>query len=91
MASKDEVEAVISDPNFEIITTFAYSTGLPHNPESLPGSHCYLLQHGIDRDCLVELGCRGVYSGESQSEGKDVGKVTQIVLPDWLENVSCCR
>lgn len=49
MASKDEVEAVISDPNFEIITTFAYSAGLPQNEASLPGSYCYLLQHGIDR------------------------------------------
>ncbi|KAK1579631.1 aminotransferase class IV-domain-containing protein [Colletotrichum navitas] len=49
MASNDEVEAIVSDPNFEIITTFAYSAGLPHNEASLSGSHCYLLQHGIDR------------------------------------------
>ncbi|EXF81804.1 aminodeoxychorismate lyase [Colletotrichum fioriniae PJ7] len=49
MASNDEVEAIASDPNFEIITTFAYSAGLPQNEASLPGSHCYLLQHGIDR------------------------------------------
>ncbi|TKW55879.1 Nonribosomal peptide synthetase 14 [Colletotrichum tanaceti] len=49
MASNDEVEAIASDPNFEIITTFAYSAGLPHNEASLSGSHCYLLQHGIDR------------------------------------------
>ncbi|KAK1655964.1 hypothetical protein BDP81DRAFT_444590 [Colletotrichum phormii] len=49
MASNDEIEAIASDPNFEIITTFAYSAGLPHNEASLPGSHCYLLQHGINR------------------------------------------
>ncbi|KAK2031097.1 hypothetical protein LX32DRAFT_637591 [Colletotrichum zoysiae] len=47
MASNDEVEAITSDPDFEIITTFAYSTGLPQK-EASP-SHCYLLQYGIDR------------------------------------------
>ncbi|KAK2042032.1 hypothetical protein LZ31DRAFT_596808 [Colletotrichum somersetense] len=47
MASNDEVEAITSDPNFEIITTFAYSTGLPQKEAS--SSHCYLLQYGIDR------------------------------------------
>ncbi|KAK0367667.1 aminodeoxychorismate lyase [Colletotrichum limetticola] len=49
MASTDDFEAIASDPNFEIITTFAYSAGLPPNEASLPGSHCCLLQHGIDR------------------------------------------
>ncbi|KAK1976782.1 hypothetical protein LZ30DRAFT_692642 [Colletotrichum cereale] len=49
MASNDEVEAIASDPDFEIITTFAYSAGLPDNKISLLGSHCYLLQYGIDR------------------------------------------
>ncbi|KAK7451515.1 aminodeoxychorismate lyase [Colletotrichum acutatum] len=49
MASNDEVEAIVSDPNFEIITTFAYSAGLPYNEASLPEPYCYLLQHGIDR------------------------------------------
>ncbi|KZL87462.1 aminodeoxychorismate lyase [Colletotrichum incanum] len=49
MDSNDDVEAIASDPNLEIITTFAYSAGLPHNEASLSGSHCYLLQYGIDR------------------------------------------
>ncbi|KAK1959763.1 hypothetical protein LY78DRAFT_663025 [Colletotrichum sublineola] len=49
MAFNDDVEAIASDPNFEIITTFAYSVGLPHNEASLPGSNCYLLQHSVDR------------------------------------------
>ncbi|KAF6806682.1 aminodeoxychorismate lyase [Colletotrichum sojae] len=49
MASNDDVEAVTSNPNFEIITTLAYSFGLPVNEASLPVPHCYLLQHGIDR------------------------------------------
>lgn len=48
MVSND-VEAVTSDPNFEIITTLAYSAGLPVNEASLPVQHCYLLQHAIDR------------------------------------------
>ncbi|WDK12813.1 aminodeoxychorismate lyase [Colletotrichum graminicola] len=45
MASNDQVEAITSDPNFEIITTFAYSAGLPYNEASM--SHCYLLH--VDR------------------------------------------
>lgn len=49
MASNEEVEAIASDANFEIITTFAYSAGLPYNEASLPESYCYLLQYGIDR------------------------------------------
>ncbi|KAK2050992.1 hypothetical protein LY76DRAFT_652329, partial [Colletotrichum caudatum] len=42
-------EAIASDPNFEIITTFAYSARLSQNKAPLSESHCYLLQHGIDR------------------------------------------
>ncbi|KAF6825101.1 aminodeoxychorismate lyase [Colletotrichum plurivorum] len=49
MVSNDDVEAVTSDPSFEIITTLAYSAGLPVNEASLPFPHCYLLQHAIDR------------------------------------------
>ncbi|KAF4784601.1 aminodeoxychorismate lyase [Colletotrichum scovillei] len=49
MASNEEVEAIASDADFEIITTFAYSAGLPYNEASLPESYCYLLQYGIDR------------------------------------------
>ncbi|KAI3546316.1 aminodeoxychorismate lyase [Colletotrichum filicis] len=49
MVSNEEVEAIASDAIFEIITTFAYSAGLPYNEASLPDSYCYLLQYGIDR------------------------------------------
>ncbi|WQF84066.1 hypothetical protein CDEST_09080 [Colletotrichum destructivum] len=45
-------EAILSDPNFEIITTLAYSTGLPMDPrnkDTTARSACYLLQFGIDR------------------------------------------
>ncbi|KAK6222471.1 aminodeoxychorismate lyase [Colletotrichum tabaci] len=45
-------EAILSDPNFEIITTLAYSTGLPTDPrnkDTTARSACYLLQFGIDR------------------------------------------
>ncbi|KAK1992599.1 aminodeoxychorismate lyase [Colletotrichum falcatum] len=49
MASDKEIEAIASDSNFEIITTFAYSAGLSHNKALLSESRCYLLQHSIDR------------------------------------------
>ncbi|CCF33214.1 aminodeoxychorismate lyase [Colletotrichum higginsianum] len=45
-------EAILSDPNFEIITTLAYSTGLPTDPRNKDTTArpvCYLLQFGIDR------------------------------------------
>lgn len=51
-----DTEAILSDPNFELITTLLYSVGFPPPPphSSLaqaipPLSRCYLLQYGIDR------------------------------------------
>jgi len=55
MASGQTMEAIIADPQFEIITTLAYSQTLPVNPKAsaqeqqAPLSNCYLLSYGIDR------------------------------------------
>lgn len=70
MDPRTQIEAIVSEPNFEIITTFAYSTGLPHNATSLPGSHCYLLQYGIDRlaAAALDLGWTTVFQNLSPDD-----------------------
>lgn len=50
MVSDTSIDSIIADERFEIISTLAYSYGLPPNPtdpEAAP--HCYLLQYAIDR------------------------------------------
>jgi 4-amino-4-deoxychorismate lyase len=51
-------KAIISEPSFEIISTLAYSAGLPPNPHLINASpvqlsHGYLLSSAIDRLCAA--------------------------------------
>lgn len=73
------VDEVVAAPGFEIISTLAYSHGMPRNPavpdeEVDEAPQCYLLQHAIDRLLLAakELKWTNVVSSLSSPKAHQV-------------------
>ncbi|KAL0941979.1 aminodeoxychorismate lyase [Colletotrichum truncatum] len=82
----NQVEAVVSEPSFEIITTLAYSVNLPLNPQASSQSCCYLLQHGVDRLKAAALDLSWTAVVNYLSEGNRTASLEQEIA-DYMLSV----